>query len=210
MAGLAPTDSWQTAERVAGGHEESIFQPEWSPDGRLYFVSDRTGWWNLYQLDWQSPAQLIETLCEMEAEFGMPQWVFGMSTYAFESAERIVCAYIQKGFSRLALIDTRTKQFEPIDCPYTDMKYVRARTGHAVMRAGSPTEAASIVKLDLATRTFEVLRLSNSLEIDAGYLSTPAPSSFPPKTDGRPTDFFIRPRNRDYRRARRRTAAAVG
>ena len=35
------------AQLVAGGAEESIFQPEWSPDGVLYFVSDRNGWWNL-------------------------------------------------------------------------------------------------------------------------------------------------------------------
>lgn len=38
---------------VAGGVEESVFQPEWSPDGVLYFVSDRTGWWNLYR--WHPP-----------------------------------------------------------------------------------------------------------------------------------------------------------
>ena len=35
--------------RVAGGADESVFQPAWSPDGVLYFVSDRTGWWNLYR-----------------------------------------------------------------------------------------------------------------------------------------------------------------
>ena len=35
--------------KIAGGVDESIFQPEWSPDGMLYFVSDRTGWWNLYR-----------------------------------------------------------------------------------------------------------------------------------------------------------------
>ena len=57
----------------------------------------------------------------------MPQWGFGMSTYAFESAERIVCTYIENGISRLALIDTRTKKFEPIECSYTDLRYVRAR-----------------------------------------------------------------------------------
>ena len=34
---------------VAGGPDESIFQPEWSPDGVLHFVSDRSGWWNLYR-----------------------------------------------------------------------------------------------------------------------------------------------------------------
>src|SRR5262245_46542127 len=65
--------------RVAGGVDESIFQPEWSPAGDLYFVSDRTGWWNLYR--WCEGR--IEAICPMDAEFGLPQWVFGMSTYAF-------------------------------------------------------------------------------------------------------------------------------
>lgn len=186
------------SERVAGGREESIFQPEWSPDGKLCFASDRMGWWNLYQVDVAETGANIEALCEMEAEFGMPQWVFGMSTYAFESAATIVCAYIQNGISRLALIDTHTKKFEPIDCSYTDLKYVRVAAGFAVMRAGSATEAASIVKLDLATRTFEVLRRSNSLEMDSGYLSTSIAVEFPTEGGRTAHGFYYPAWNRDY------------
>ena len=185
-----------SSERVAGGKEESIFQPEWSPEGVLYFVSDRGGWWNLYRIDQYGT---VESLCEMKAEFGMPQWGFGMSTYAFESAERIVCAYIENGLSRLALIDTRTKQFEPVDCLYTDIRFVRAAPGQAVMRAGSPTEAAAIVKFDVAKRTFEVLRRSSSLEIDPEYLSIPRAVEFPTEDGLTAHAFFYPPKNRDYR-----------
>jgi len=184
-----------TSECVAGGPQESIFQPEWSPDGGLYFVSDRNGWWNLYRL---YPQSSIESLCEMEAEFGMPQWGFGMSTYAFESAERIVCAYIENGVSRLALINTRTKEFEPIDCPYTDIRFVRAARGKAVMRAGSPSEAPSIVSFDLEKRSFEVLRRSSNLEIDAAYLSTPRAVGFPTEDGLIAYGFYYPPNNRDY------------
>ena len=67
--------------RVAGGPDESVFQPEWSPQGDLYFVSDRdSGWWNLYR----ERDGAIEPMAEMDAEFGRPQWQFGMSTYTFE------------------------------------------------------------------------------------------------------------------------------
>jgi len=184
------------SERVAGGNDESIFQAEWSPDGNLYFVSDRSGWWNLYRIDQDGT---VEPIREMKAEFGMPQWGFGMSTYAFESAERIVCAYIENGLSRLALIDTRTKQFEPVDCPYTDIRFVRAAPGQAVMRAGSPTEAAAIVKFDVAKRTFEVLRRSSSLEIDPEYLSIPRAVEFPTEDGLTAHAFFYQPKNRDYR-----------
>ena len=193
---FAEDGSLENSECVAGGIDESIFQPEWSPDGRLYFVSDRSGWWNLHRIN---SGASVERICEMEAEFGMPQWGFGMSTYAFESADRIVCAYIHNGISRLALIDTRTKKFEQINCRYTDIRFVRATAGQAVMRAGSPTEAASIVKLDLETRSFEVLRRSNSLEIDAAYLSAPSSLAFPTEQGLAAYGFFYPPKNRDYR-----------
>ena len=75
--------------KVAGDLEESIFQPEWSPDGTLYFVSDRTDWWNLYA---ERDGKIVPVL-PMEAEFGAPQWVFGTTTYGFEPDGHIVARY---------------------------------------------------------------------------------------------------------------------
>jgi dipeptidyl aminopeptidase/acylaminoacyl peptidase len=184
-----------TSHKVAGGNHESIFQPEWSPDGILHFVSDRNGWWNLFRINQDG---LIESLREMEAEFGMPQWGFGMSSYAFESAERIVCTYIEKGISHLALIETRTKKFEPVDSPYTDIRYVRVCNGQAVMRAASPTEPGSIVRFDLSTRSFESLRRSNNNEIGPAYISVPRAVEFPTEDGLTAYGFFYPPQNADY------------
>jgi dipeptidyl aminopeptidase/acylaminoacyl peptidase len=182
-------------EKVAGGIEESIFQPEWSPDGRLYFVSDRDGWWNLYR---RKEDGSIEALHEMQAEFGMPQWVFGISMYAFESAGRIICAYIERGSSRLASLETSTGKFETIETPYTDITSVHAQSGKAVFRGGSPTAAASIVQLDLSTGQAEVLRRSNDLEIDSNYFSIPQAIEFPTEDGKTAHAFFYPPRNRDF------------
>jgi dipeptidyl aminopeptidase/acylaminoacyl peptidase len=184
-----------TTERIAGKVDESIFQPEWSPDGVLYFVSDRTGWWNLYRCD---ASGSIEPVCEMPAEFGMPQWGLGMSSYAFESAERIICGYIESGISRLGLIGTRTKRLETVDSPYTDLRFVRAAPGHAVMRAASPSTSASIVRFDFETRGFEVLRRSNNLNIPAEYISTPRVVEFPTEDGLKAYGFFYAPRNLDF------------
>ncbi len=187
--------SLTTSGRVAGGIGESIFQPEWSPDGTLYFVSDRSGWWNLYRV---SEGGEVETVCEMNAEFGLPQWGFGMSSFAFESANTIICTYVEKGSSKLALIDTRTKQLEPLDCPYTDIRFLRAAPGQAVMRAGSPTAAGAIVKLDLETRNYSILRRSNNLQIDAKYFSVPRAVEFPTEDGLTAHAFFYPPKNPDY------------
>jgi dipeptidyl aminopeptidase/acylaminoacyl peptidase len=183
------------AERVAGGIRESIFQPEWSPDSALYFVSDLNGWWNLYRLEREGR---IEPVCEMEAEFGTPQWIFGTSSYAFESAERIVCTYIEGGISRLATINTTTRELEIIETSYSDISFVRATPGQAVFRAGSPTEPPSIVRLDLSNTGFEVLRRSNTLEIAAGFISIPRAIEFSTEEGLSAHGFFYPPQNRDY------------
>jgi dipeptidyl aminopeptidase/acylaminoacyl peptidase len=180
--------------RVAGGVEESIFQPEWSPAGELHFISDRSGWWNLYR--WREDG--IEALCPMEAEFGLPQWVFGMSTYAFESADRIVCAYIEQGFSKLAVLDRKTGELEKIESPFTRIDGVRAAPGQAVFIAASPTEVASIVRFDLDNRRFETLRRSSELTIDAEYISAPQAVEFPTEYGLTAHAFFYPPRNRDF------------
>lgn len=182
------------SSRIAGVVDESIFQPEWSPAGELHFVSDRTGWWNLYRLR----DGRIEALCPMEAEFGLPQWVFGMSTYAFESEYRIVCAYVEKGFSRLAVLDTATGRLETIETPYTKIEGLRAKPGQVVFIAASPAEATSVVSFDQNTHRFETLRRSSELTIDADYISVPQAIEFPAENGLTSHAFFYPPRNRDF------------
>jgi len=181
-------------ERVTGGVDESILQPEWSPDGVLYFISDRTGWWNLYRLrDGE-----IESICEMKAEFGRPQWIFGMSTYAFESADQIACTYTLQGIWHLGRLDTATGELEPIETPYTGIRNLRASPSLAVFAGGSPSEPASIVTLNLATHQIEVLRRSSKVTIDEGYLSIPRAIEFPTEDELAAHAFFYVPHNRDY------------
>jgi dipeptidyl aminopeptidase/acylaminoacyl peptidase len=191
---LQPDGSLGHCARVAGGADESIFQPAWSPDGTLYFVSDRTGWWNLHRLR----DGRIEPLIEMEAEFGRPQWVFDARTYAFESARRLICAYTQEGAWQLASIDTGSRKLEGIGTPYTSISQVHAAPGRAIFHAGSPTEPTSIVQLDLATGQIEILRRSSTVEIDPGYLSPPQAVEFPTEDGLTAHAFFYPPRNRDH------------
>ena len=180
-------------ECVAGGIDESIFQPEWSPDGTLYFVSDRTGWWNLYRYQ----AGTVEPICEMEAEFGRPQWIFGMSTYRFVSADQVICTYTQDGVWHLASLDITTRKLERIETPYTSITNLQAVPGGLVFCAGSPTESTSIVRLDLTTKQFEVLCRSSEIEIDEGYFSIPQAIEFPTEDNLSAHAFFYPPQNRD-------------
>jgi len=179
---------------IAGGASESIFQPEWSPDGVLHFVSDRTGWWNIYR--WREGA--IEALCEMKAEFGMPQWGFRMSTYGFDSSDRIICAYNEQGNWQLASLDASAGKLEKIETPYTEITGLRCARERVVFCGGSPAEALSVVQLDLATRKTETLRRSSQIKVDREYLSTPESIEFPTENGLTAHAFFYAPNNRDY------------
>jgi dipeptidyl aminopeptidase/acylaminoacyl peptidase len=189
-----PDGSIGRAEKVAGGDGESIFQPEWSPDGVLHFVSDRTGWWNLYRwLDGR-----VESLYEMAAEFGQPQWIFGMSTYGFVGRDHIICKYVQQGNSYLASLNTVTGKLDHIEVPYSTIRELYASPEQVVFAGGSPTEPWSIIELDLDTYRTQVLRRSSSVTIEPGYLSIPEPIEFPTEHGLTAYAFYYPPHNRDY------------
>ena len=195
-AGLGEDGMPVGAERITGGPDESVFQPEWSPDGTLHFVSDRTGWWNLYRLR----GGVVEPLCPMEAEFGLPQWVLGTSTYAFLSPTRIACAPIERGVFHLGVLETETGELAEVKTPYSVISLLRSdeASGELVFIAGSPTEPHSVVRLDLQTGEREVLRRSGDLGIDAGYLSAPETVEFPTGGGLTAHGFFYPPTNKGH------------
>jgi len=187
---------------IAGGATESIFQPEWSPDGaQIVLVSDRSGWWNLYSLDLATRA--TRTLAPMAAEFGLPQWLLGMSTYAFTGPERIVCTYSQNGLGCLAVLNLANETLTPVATPFTEFGSMRAVGDRVVFRAGAPDHPASIVALDLGSSQHSVLKRATDI-LDrtdlhlADYLTCVESVEFP--TTGGETAFglFYPPRNPDY------------
>ncbi len=194
VAELNPDGSLGRKEMVAGGATESIFQPEWSPSGILYFVSDRTGWWNLYRLR----GNRTEPLRAMVAEFGQPQWGFRTTTYAFESDDRILCTYIVKGTSYLARLDTKTGRLEKILTAYSNIWNPVMGHGFALFLAGSPTQPLSLVKLDLATLEMQVLRKAREETIDPGYLSAPKTIEFPTEKGLTAYALYYPPKNKDH------------
>ena len=189
---------------VTGGPVESIFQPEWAPDGSLYLVSDRSGWWNLYR--WDEPTGRITPLCPLEAEFGRPQWRFGVSTYGFVSDHELVAAYVQNGRTYLINLDSRSLQTRPVELPYTEIltlhtggaSTANAARGRVLLIGGSPTIPTELARLDPASGRLEVVRRSRSISIDASWFSLAEPVEFP--TDGGKTShgFFYPPRNPDF------------
>lgn len=186
------------ARRVAGGDGESLFQPEWSPDGVLHVVSDRSGYWNLYRVRTDEAAPSLEPLCPRESEFGLPQWVFGMTTYGFASAHEIVCCFAERGTWRVARLDTRDGCSTPYDLPFIGVSGLVVRGPRAWFVGGSATATAALVELDVATGTHQVVRRSASLDVDPGYVSAAQPIEYPTIGGRTAFAFYYPPANRDF------------
>lgn len=182
VADLATDRTPRSERHVAGGPRESVFGPSWSPDGRVHFVSDRTNWWNLYREDGDGE---VINLTPTDAEFGVPMWVLGYSTYAFLSDGRIAVAYRRQGVHHLALLDPGSGEMLDLDLPFTCFdSYLSASGQRLVFVAGGAATPMQVVSLDFSTRAVEVLRESERIEFDLGYVSEPEPIAFA-TADGR-------------------------
>jgi dipeptidyl aminopeptidase/acylaminoacyl peptidase len=194
---LAADGAIADKHRIAGGEAESVFQPEWSPDGVLYFVSDRSGWWNLYR----AKGDLVEPVHPSPAEFGSAQWTFRMSRYAFVSARELVCSSSRDGTASLLRIDLETLAAMPIATEFTDISSVRAGAGQLYFRGASPTRFPAIVRSDLGSGAATILKSSSTADPRAydGYLSVPEPLAFPSGNGSAAHGLFYPPVNRDFR-----------
>jgi dipeptidyl aminopeptidase/acylaminoacyl peptidase len=181
---------------VAGGRSESIFQPEWSPDGVLHFVSDRSGWWNLWR--WENGQS--RHLTSQNAEFGKPQWELGSGTYSFASAELIACSYVEGGVWKIAMLHIESGMLLAVDTPFSEMGRgdIQAGDGKIVFIGGAPTLPVSLVLFDLASSKWQELRRSSDLEIDPGYISAAQPVEFPTENGKTAHAFYYPPKNVDF------------
>jgi dipeptidyl aminopeptidase/acylaminoacyl peptidase len=182
---LAPLSDSGEERLIAGGPEESIFQPEWGPDGRLHFASDRDGWWNLYRAR-EPGAELsgeegaLVQLTEEQADLAHPQWLFGGATYAFLEDGAIVCVRCRRGEEKLFLLEPDGWEPADLGLPFTSFGYpmLCARGSRVAFAAGSPEVETAVVVYDVEGRETEVVRPSSDGAIDPAYVSRPRPVEF--------------------------------
>jgi len=182
-----------SSSKVAGGPSESICQPEWGPNGELYYVSDRTGWWNLYS----ARGHRDEALCQAEEEFAGPQWVFGRSHYQVLDENEILCLHSRSNVYKLSRLDLRTSELSPVRLLYSFLDGVRVSGRKAVMFAASPTLSLRVLTVDLDTGAEEVVRTTVSTHIDPNHFSIPKPIEFATENGVTAHALYYPPRNAD-------------
>jgi dipeptidyl aminopeptidase/acylaminoacyl peptidase len=180
---------------VAGGAREAIVQPAWSPDNRLYFISDRSGWWNLYRADQDGAAPV----CPMSAEFAGPAWTFGLRWYGFLGPATILACFSEGGRWHLGTIEVGTGRLERLALPYTEFSGLAVADGQALLRAGRPESPAAIILLDPASRSVTELCTAGDLPATPDYLARPEAIACPSEGGAVAHAFYYPPTNPDFR-----------
>lgn len=187
-------------ENVAGNDAESVFQPQWSPTGELYYVSDKTNWWNLYrvannQMSNSATGACAEPICEMKAEFGMPLWQFGMTRYGFINENLILTSYSQSGMEKLAVLDVKSGKLNNVDRPHGGYASLRTDNGEYCYIAQSSTEFPAVYRGNLDRE--QLICSSSSVEIDKDHYSIAEAVTYPTGGNAEAHGFFYKPVHAD-------------
>jgi dipeptidyl aminopeptidase/acylaminoacyl peptidase len=180
---------------IAGGADESIAEPRFIGDAhRLLFASDRNGWWNLYSYDNSG----VYAVHEAAAEFAQPQWQFGQQTYDALSARHIICQRQSAGTATLVLVDVDAGFATPVDADWSAYDSLVAHQGALCAIAHRPDHASAVIRLDLASRSEQIIVSAGPLPIDQAYLSVPESIMFPTRDGERAHAYYYSPCNPDF------------
>jgi dipeptidyl aminopeptidase/acylaminoacyl peptidase len=202
---MAPLADSGEERLIAGGPEESIFQPEWGPDGRLHFASDRDGWWNLYRArepgtELSGEEGALVQLTEEEADYAHPQWLFGGATYAFLADGAIACVRCKGGEERLFLLEPEGWEATDLGLPFTSFGYpvLAARGDKVAFAAASPESETAVVVYDAGSRETEIVRTASDEAVDPAYVSRPRPVEFATGEGEVAYGFYYPPANPEF------------
>lgn len=178
------------AQLVSGGRQESIGQPRFGRDGRLFYISDRSGFWNLYD-------ETGATIFPIEAECAEPDWQFGQSSYAIVDDNTFVVAYAREASMKIAFIDDNGPRDLGHPLSYFASIHIDAR-GRIISLGGSAKDPTAVIAIDPLTNETLVLRMSRKMNIDPGYISTPRHMTYLTTGDLVTHALYYSPKNRDY------------
>lgn len=194
VADLGP-DGLSNVEVVAGGEGESAMEPKWGADGALHFISDRTGFWNIYVMRDGPPVPAMA----LDAEFAGPLWSLGQSNYAVMDDGKIVAAYADEAGDHLAVIDRAASTVFEIDLPFNVLGSVHALDQRKVaLTAASGLQTGAVITVDLKTDAVTLIRRPSPAAVEPRYISEARAVTFKGE-DGREVHaLYYPPANGDF------------
>jgi len=202
LADIDEKGELKNKKHIAGDKNISVFQPQWSPEDILHFISDDSGWWHLYRYTNTDASHEITQLTHGEKEFGLPQWVFAQSTYAFINDTDILCCYQTAGISTLATLSLSKKpELLELDTEWQEFSSITADKNNVAFIAASgqrfPQLVSATFDSDQAPLSSRVIKTSCTLPVSAAYYSEAQMIEFDNRKGQRVFANYYPPKNPD-------------
>jgi dipeptidyl aminopeptidase/acylaminoacyl peptidase len=181
---------------VAGGAAESVVDPQWDADGTLYFISDRSGYWNLYA--WNGTG--VHAVWTRAADFAKPQWTLGQNHYALTGHGLALVSFAERGLQRLAVVDLRRGSGRVLDLPYVEYSgFARIDATHVATIASSGYAPNAIVSIDVNTGAAKLLHDAGAAPLPSPSVAVAVPIDFPSAHGRTAYAFYYAPLNPGFR-----------
>ena len=183
--------SVEFSSKILGGSTESFLQPQWSPSGSLFFISDKSNWWNVYS--WRDGAP-VKTHTE-SSDFTSASWAFGVSNYTFLSNSKIAIGKSGQSEGAFILLNKTLSESKCLKLKYSDISYVKGNGDLICFVGAGPCISPEVVILNIETADIIVLRKSCPAKIDPDFISEPFEISFDSTENGQAYGFYYAPKN---------------
>jgi dipeptidyl aminopeptidase/acylaminoacyl peptidase len=181
---------------IAGGARESAIEPQWDADGTLYFISDASGWWNLYRFRQGH----TERVFSIEAELSSPLWTLGQSSYTLTGDGRAVVRYSTRAIDHLGIVHLGSGALTTLRLPYVGFSNIQLLSTDAVVAvAASATEEGAVVEIPLSGAGHRVMRAPGELKMEAARISVAEDIEFPTEGGLTAHAFYYPPVHPDVR-----------
>jgi len=180
---------------VAGGAAESVMEPQWDADGTLYFISDRSGFWNLYA----SKGPQIRAVWKRDAEFATPLWNLGQANYVLLGDGQAVAKFSERGTDKLAVIDLQHGKGRVLDLPYVEFNQLaRVDSRHIAALVGSIDAPYGIMRIDIEHPGAIMIRSSGTTPLPKESVSIPKAIDYPTANGEVAHALYYAPRNAGF------------
>ncbi len=180
--------------RLNDGIDESVMDVQWSPTGDLYFIADRSGWWNPYRWNGTDTTQLVDE----SAEFGGPLWSLGQRNFGFVADDCVLLSYADTAASHLALLHLADQTLEPIAHDCSGIGTVHCYPGGAILEAGFSDNTPALFRFDLESKSLSQWARPSELTIPQAFLSTAQAIEFPTANALTAHAYFYPPCNPEF------------
>ncbi|XP_028398795.1 uncharacterized protein LOC114522328 [Dendronephthya gigantea] len=174
----------------------SIMSPRWTLEHALYFISDRSGWWNLYKYNFDTRDE--HNVFPIKKEIGMPQKLFGRCSYATHPKNPKKLAVVCGG--AIGILDAEIEKMETINTGFVSHQYPTfSPSGDKIYCiGGSTTRPICLIEVDIESKKLEIIMDTKTCDIDPGYISEPKEITFPTEDNKVAHAYLYLPKNKDF------------